>query len=537
MDFTPFEKMTLGEILEYNVQLQPDKQAYVFGELSYTYRELNEVANALSAGLYALGVRKGDRIAVSLPNCPEFIFSYFAIAKLGAVVVPLNTMLTDREVSYILNNAEVSLAIVSGEFNGTNLMDLYARVKSEVPSLKTIVIVGQDPSAEMLSFQKLLISGAATPMPEVIVEQDDIFSVIYTSGTTGTPKGAMLSHSGIVNSAVKVNKHLDCTEQDRFFVPVPIFHIMGISSGIFCTMLCRATTVIMEIYKPEEALKIIEKERITVKFGVPTMFIMELKHPNFKKYDMTSLRTGIVGGAPCPMEIVKKIRTEMHCNICVSYGMTETSACLTITRFDAPDILRAETVGQPVDGIKIKIVDNERRTLPLGEPGEIACQTPTIMKGYLGKPEATAESIDSEGWFYTGDLGTLDEQGYVRIVGRKKEMIIRGGFKIYPQEVEEVLYTHPAVQMAAVVGLPNPVLGEINCACIKLNEGFEVTAEEIIGFCKDKMIYYKLPDQVVFTENIPTTSSGKIKKMALREALISEGAALERFRSSAMQKN
>ncbi len=525
MDFTPFEKMTLGEILEYNACLVPDKQAYIFGERSYTYRELNEVVNALSAGLYSLGIRKGDRIAVSLPNWPELVFSYFAIAKIGAIIVPLNTMLMERELSYILNNAKISLAIVSGGFNGINLMDLYARIKPGVPSLKTIVIVGQEPPAEMLNFEKLLVSGAATPLPEVIVEKDDIFSVIYTSGTTGAPKGAMLTHSGIMNNSIKSEKQLESSDQDRFLIPAPMFHIMGIASGIFGSMICRATTVIMDNYKPEEALKIIEKERITVKFAVPTMFILELNHPNFKKYNMSTLRTGIVGGAPCPVEIIKRIRTEMHCNICVSYGMTETCPSLTITGFDAPDILRAETVGQPLEGVQVKIVDSERRTLPVGEPGEIACLTPTLMKGYLGNPEATAEAIDSEGWFYTGDLGTLDEQGYVRIVGRKKEMIIRGGFKVYPQEVEEVLYTHPAVKVAAVVGLPDPVLGEISCACIILKEGVQVTANEIIEFCKDKMIYYKLPDRVVFTKDIPTTASGKIRKMALREALISEGAA------------
>jgi fatty-acyl-CoA synthase len=255
------------------------------------------------------------------------------------------------------------------------------------------------------------------------------------------------------------------------------------------------------------------------------MFILELNHPNFRKYNTSTLRTGIVTGAPCPVELVKRIRNEMNCNICVSYGATETSGCLTFTGFDAPDILRAETVGQPVEGIEIKIVDNERRTLPIGEPGELACRTQGLMKGYVGSPEVTAEVIDSEGWFYTGDLATMDEQGYVRIVGRKKEMIIRGGFKIYPREVEEVLCTHPAVQMAAVVGLPDPILGEINCACIKLNEGFQVTDDEIIEFCKDKMIYYKLPNRVMFREDFPMTASGKIKKVALREALISGGAA------------
>ena len=521
MDFTPSNKMTIGEVLEYNVQMAPDKKAVVFGEQSYTNRELSEVANALGAGLYALGIRKGDRIVVSLPNWPEFIISYFAIAKLGAIIVPLNTKISDKELAYILNNAEVTLVITAGELDGVNLMDMYTNLKPEAPSLKTVVIVGQEPMVGMHNFTKLLSSGTTIPLPKVAVGQDDIFSILYTSGTTGHPKGAMLTNYGLMINALMTAEQLRCNEQDRFLIVVPVFHIFGMSSSIFCCTVTGATMVLMDKYNREEVLKTIEKERITVKLGVPTMFILELNQPDFKKYDLSSLRTGVVAAAPCPAEMMKRIYTEMGCNICISYGMTETSPSLTFTRFDAPDILRTETVGQPLPGIEIKIVDDERRSLPLGEHGEVACRTPTLMKGYYRDPEATAAAIDSDGWFYTGDLGTLDEQGNLRIDGRKKDMIIRGGFKIYPREVEEVLYTHPAIQEVAVVGLPDPVLGEINCACIKLKEGLQVTTEEIIEFCGDKLIYYKLPDRVLFREDFPMTASGKIKKKALLEILIS----------------
>lgn len=520
MDFTSIKKLTIGEVLENNARKSPDKQAVVFGELSLTYRELSKAAHDLGASLHGLGIRKGDRIAVSLPNWPEFVITYFAIAKLGAIIVPLNTKLSPKELDFILNNAEVSLVIAAGEFDGVNLMGLYDELKPMVPSLIHIVIVGSEPMTGMLSFQELVASGASLPQPGIKVEQEDLFSILYTSGTTGNPKGAMLTHFGLVVNASMTAEQLQCEETDRFLIVVPVFHIFGMSASILACSVSGATMVLMDMYNREEVLKTVEKERITVKHGVPTMFILELNHPNFKQYDMSSLRTGIVSAGPCPVEMVKRIRDEMGCNICISYGMTETSPSLTFTRFDAPDILRAETVGQALEGIQLKIVDDERREVPVGQPGEIACRTPTLMKGYFRNPESTTASMDSEGWFYTGDLATMDEQGYVRIVGRKKEMIIRGGFKVYPREVEEILYTHPAVQEVAVVGLPNPVLGEVNCACLRIKDGHQTTAEEIIDFCKDKLIYYKLPDQVVFLDSLPMTPSGKIKKIDLRELLL-----------------
>lgn len=519
MDFSPVKKITIGEILSRNAQMVPDKEAVVFGQQSYTYRELNEAVDALAASIYGLGIRKGDRIALDLPNWPEFIISYFAAAKLGVIIVPLNTRLQENEIEYVLNNAEVSLVITAFEFAGCELVQMFDRLKAKTPSLKHTVVVGQEPLEGMLSFTELIRSGATVPEPEVVVGLEDVFSIIYTSGTTGKPKGAMLTHANLVMVGAYTAELMECNEQDRFLIVVPVFHIFGLCPSILSCIASQATAVLMDTFKAEDVLRTVEKERITVHHGVPTMFILELNHPNFSKYDLSSLRTGIIAAAPCPVEIVKKIRTDMGCNICVAYGLTETSPTLTITRFDAPDILRAETVGQAMPGVEIKIVDDARKSVSLGQVGELACRSYGLMKGYFRNPEASETSIDEEGWFYTGDLATLDEQGYVRIVGRKKEMIIRGGFKIYPREVEEVLYTHPAVQEVAVVGLPNPVLGEINCACIKLKDGTQTTPEEIVAFCKGKLADYKMPDQVLLRDSFPMTASGKIKKVELRDEL------------------
>ena len=521
MYFSPVKKLTIGEILSRNAMQVPDKQAVIFGTQSYTYRELNNAVDALCASLYTLGIRKGERIALNLPNWPEFIICYFAAAKLGAVIVPLNTKLQEKEVAYVLSNAEVALVITVSEFGGFELMEMYNRLKNQVPSLKKIVVVGQEPLAGMLKFTELVRLGALAPKPEVIVEQDDLFTILYTSGTTGNPKGAMLTHYNLVMVGASTAELMECSEQDRFLIVVPVFHVFGMCPSILTCMASQATAVLMDIYKAEEVLKIIEQERITVHHGVPTMFILELNNPNFHKYDLSSLRTGIIAAAPCPVEIVKRIRSEMGCNICVSYGLTETSAGVTITRFDAPDILRAETVGQTLPGIEIKIVDDEHKSLPSGQAGELACRGFGLMKGYYHNPEATTQAIDADGWFYTGDLATMDEQGYVRIVGRKKEMIIRGGYKVYPREVEEVLYSHPAVQEVAVVGLPDPVLGEINCVCIKLKDGAVTSDEAIVAFCKGKLVDYKLPDKVLFRDEFPMTASGKIKKVELRDTLVS----------------
>lgn len=329
----------------------------------------------------------------------------------------------------------------------------------------------------------------------------------------------MLTHLNFVHNAACTVEALQCDENDVFLVVVPVFHVFGMVPSILAAVTACAKMVFMEQFKAEAVLKMIEQEKITIHHGVPTMFILELNHPQFKSYDLSSLRTGIIAAAPCPVEVVKKIRNEMGCNITISYGQTETSPVVTITSFTDSDIIRSETVGRTIPGVEIKVVDVNRQTVPTGEIGELAVRGLNVMKGYFNMPEKTKEAIDQDGWLYTGDLVTLDEQGYVRIVGRKKEMIIRGGYNIYPREIEEILYKHPNVVEVAIIGLPDTVLGEISCAAVKLKDGALETEESMKNYLKGKIADYKIPDKVVFVDELPMTPSGKIKKVELQKKL------------------
>ena len=313
---------------------------------------------------------------------------------------------------------------------------------------------------------------------------------------------------------------MKCTANDVFFVAVPVFHVFGMVPGILSTISVGARMVLLDRYQAKQSLELIESEKVTVKHGVPTMFILELNHPDFLKYDLSSLRTGIIAAAPCPVEIVKRIRQEMGCEIMVAYGLSETSPTLTMTSFADSDQVRAETVGKALPGAEIKIVNHDRNEVSKGEVGEIACRSFGVMKGYYNLPEKTKESIDEDGWFYTGDLGAIDEEGNLRIVGRKKEMIIRGGYNIYPREIEEVLYKHPDVMEVAVVGLPDTVLGEITCACIKLKPHVQTDEQRLFQFVQNELSDYKWPDRMILLDEFPMTASGKIKKVSLQEQLI-----------------
>ena len=325
----------------------------------------------------------------------------------------------------------------------------------------------------------------------------------------------------MVHTAVACAEWMRCTPQDVFLMPTPIFHVMGLMFALRAIS-SEARMVLMEAFKPEKALSLIEQEKVTIHPGVPTMFILELNHPSFKKYDLSSLRTGEMGGAPAPVEIIQRIREDMGCNVLIGYGMTETSPTLTLTGFDDDNILRAETVGRPLPGVNIKIVDENRNELGVNAVGELACQSFGLMKGYYKNLEKTFEVIDEHGWYYTGDLATMDEQGYIRIVGRKKEMIIRGGYNIYPREIEEYFYTHPAVMDVAIVGLPDTVLGEISCACVRPRPEMRVSEEELREFIAGKIADYKMPDKILIVDDFPMTPSGKIKKIDLQNRLRSE---------------
>jgi fatty-acyl-CoA synthase len=484
-----------------------------------TYGELWSESRALAASLQNMGIEKGDRVAVCLPNWHEFLVMYAAIAHLGAILVPCNTRYRTEEVEYILRNCGAKLAFVTREHSGVNHWEQFTAAQLRVSSLQHLVAVRFEADG-LLSYESLLAAGStASFSPAAIEPKEDVVFILYTSGTTGNPKGAMLTHSNVVHTATMTAECLRCTSDDVFLVAVPVFHVFGMVPSILSAIAAKARMVFMEQYKAGEALDIIQAEKVTIHHGVPTMFILELNHPSFATYDLSSLRTGLIAAAPCPEEIVKRIRGEMGCEIIVAYGLSETSPTLTMTSFDDDDAVRAETVGKPLPGAEVKIVDEQREEVACGEVGELACRSFGVMKGYYNQPEQTKAAIDEEGWFYTGDLARRDEQGNIRIVGRKKEMIIRGGYNIYPREVEEVFYTHPGVLEAAIVGLPDSVLGEVSCAAIRLKPGARETEEMLKEFVKGKVADYKVPDLVLIVDQLPMTASGKIQKIALQQQL------------------
>lgn len=513
------KNLSVSELLEEKYKNHPQKEVLFDRTSRITYEELWEKSLALSASLKKMGLKKGDKLAVCLPNWNEFIIIFMASAHLGTVIVPFNTRYRQEEVEYILRNSEAKAAFFTREFSGVNHFQQFTQAQNKMETLEHLIAVRFE--AEKLNSLERLIEGGKNEyfQPVKIDSSEDIFTILYTSGSTGAPKGAMLTHDNVVQTAIKSAEGMKCTEDDVFLVAVPVFHVFGMVPSILSTIASGARMVLMDEYKAGKALKLQEEERITVKHGVPTMFILELNHERFKSFDLTSLRTGIIAAAPAPEEVVRRIRTEMGCDIVVSYGLSETSPTLTMTKFGDSDHLRAETVGAPLPGAEVKIVDDDRNEVPAGVVGEIACRSYGVMKGYYNMPEKTMEAFDEDGWFYTGDLGTLDEKGYLRIVGRKKEMIIRGGYNIYPREVEEMFYKHPDVMEVAIVGLPDTVLGEIACACIKRKPNATVSEEEMRAYIKTKVSDYKVPDKLLFVDELPMTASGKIKKIALQDQL------------------
>lgn len=511
--------VTVAELLNLAKLKYPQKEVIYDGYRRLNYTELDTEANEIASGLSQLGVEKGDRVAVCLPNWYEFVVVYFAIAKLGAIIVPFNTRYRLEEVEYILQNSGAKVVFFTKEFGNVQHFEQFTTVKKTISTLEHLITVRFEAEG-YLSYSQLLENGKLNHFLQPLIDvHEDVFSILYTSGTTGRPKGAMLTHSNVVHTGTISAEYMQCSEKDIFLVAVPLFHVFGMVPGIISVIASRASMVLMDKFSAKEALSLIEKEKITVHHGVPTMFILELNHPEFASFELSSLRTGIIAAAPCPVEIVRRIRKKMGCNICVAYGLTETSPTLTMTNFNDDDVLRSETVGKVLPKAEVKIVDANRNEVPAGEIGELVCRSFGVMKGYYNMPEMTSEAMDEDGWFYTGDLATLDEEGYIRLVGRKKEMIIRGGYNIYPREIEEIFYTHPAVMEIAIVSLPDTVLREISCAVICKKPNIEVTLEELIEFIKDKVADYKVPDKILFMDELPMTASGKIQKMNLQHIL------------------
>jgi len=506
------QSLSVSQLLEKAAGENPDREALYDGQRRITYFELEQEAKRLAHALTVWGLKKGDRVSVSLPNWPETVILYFALAKIGAILVPFNPLYRLHEVRHILNDSGARMLFVSETFEQNIGLDA-------IPASVEAVVTVRFNKDDFAVFDDLISKGDPNIfVPAAIDPDDDVYCVLYTSGTTSTPKGAMLTHRNITMAGIAVGAVHLCTSSDVFLVAAPIFHVFGLCPNLMAAVSCQAKMVLMDKYHPQKALELIQAEKVTVHHAVPTMLIKELNEPNIASYDLSSLRTGLTAGSACPMETLKAVKEIMKMRVSTGFGLTEAPSIMN-TLYDDDDKLILETVGKALPGTEIRIVNERRETLPFGEVGEIACRGPTVMKGYYNNPEKTAEVLDEDGWFYTGDLGTMDENGYVRFVGRIKEVIIRGGFNIYPREIEELLYGHPKVLEAAVIGVPDQVLGEKVCAVIRLKEGAEATKEEILSYLEPLLARYKLPEHVEFVESFPMTGSGKIQKHVLRELM------------------
>ncbi|MRR07552.1 MAG: AMP-binding protein [Deltaproteobacteria bacterium] len=539
-----FLECTVGGLLDQMAEQFPDNDALVSVEqgFRYSYQEFNDVCRKVAKGLISLGVKKGDHVSIWANNVPEWVILQFATAKIGAVLVTINTSYRSAELEYILKQSDSnSLFMVQG-FKGTDYVETLYDVVPEfrnnaagfsrsekLPFLERIVFIGDETPGGMINFSELYdlaekVDDATLASIEASLSPHDVINMQYTSGTTGFPKGVMLTHFNIVNNGYNIGECMRFTEKDRLCIPVPFFHCFGCVLAVLACVTHGATMVPIETFNPLLVLQAIEKERCTAVHGVPTMFIAELEHPDFEKYDLTSLRSGIMAGSPCPIEVMKRVIRDMHASeITIAYGQTESSPVITQTLTDDPIELRVATVGRALPDVEVKIVDIETGlTLPPGKQGELCTRGYLVMKGYYKMPEETAKVIDAEGWLHTGDLAVMDENGYCKITGRIKNMIIRGGENIYPREIEEFLYTHPKISDTQVYGVPDRKYGEQVMAAIVLKKGVEMTEEEVKEFCRGKIAHYKIPYYVKFVDSYPMTASGKIQKFKLREMAIRE---------------
>ncbi|WP_100398699.1 class I adenylate-forming enzyme family protein [Bacillus sp. FJAT-44742] len=506
------KEQTVHDLLNISAMQYGDREIAFDQKNRLSYNELVKQSDKLAEGLLALGVQKGDRVGVCLPNWNETVCIFFAAAKIGAIVVPFNPLYRSQEIEYILENAEPKVLFVMKNFLNNANMDIVSQLVPKVVSVRFV-------EDKLISYERVVSHNGNIGRNAFIDPSEDLFCILYTSGTTGAPKGVMISHLSVAKCADAVVKEMSCNNSDVFVVPAPLFHIFGIACNMIPAIIAGARMVLLEKFNPQQTLEIIEQERVTVHQGVPTMFLKELEVEGFETYDLSSLRTGMVGAAPISPEQMKRIRKKMDFNLCQSFGSSETSGGVTINSMDDEESVILETVGKPFKGVKLKIVDEHREELPVGHTGEIAVHSFGNMKGYYKMPEKTNEVLDKEGWYYTGDLGVLDEEGNLRYVGREKEMIVRGGFNIYPQEIESLLLKPEKIAAASIIGMPDEVLGEVVYAVVQLRSGEKMTEQEVKDYVADHMAVYKTPATIIFTDNIPMTASGKIQKGKLREQI------------------
>ena len=522
---TPLLGETIGDNLRRTVERFGDREALVVRSQNYraTYRQLWESTTMLARALLASGVRQGDRVGIWSPNRFEWVLTQFATARIGAILVNINPAYKTSELRYALVQSGTSLLIHARAFRTSDYVQMVEEVRAYCPELREAITIDT-------GWMSLLERAHASSDRELdergsILQFDDPVNLQYTSGTTGFPKGATLSHHNILNNGFFVGEMLKYTEQDRVCIPVPFYHCFAMVMGnLSCTSHGACMVVPAEAFDPLATLEAVASERCTSLYGVPTMFIAQLAHPRFGEFDLTSLRTGIMAGSPCPVEVMKQVQSQMHMpEVTICYGMTETSPVSTQSSCDDPLDRRVSTVGRVHPHVEIKIVDPESGAIvPRGVPGELCTRGYSVMIGYWGDSVATRDAIDTAGWMHTGDLATADEAGYVNIVGRIKDMIIRGGENVYPREVEEFLYTHTSVLDVQVIGVPSETYGEEVMAWVKVRPGHTVTDGDLIAFCRGRIATFKIPCFWKFVDEFPTTVTGKVQKFRLREAAIAE---------------
>lgn len=522
---------TIGAFFDRTVETHRDREALVVRHqnVRWSWGELGRRVDDLAAGLLTLGLERGDRVGIWSPNTSEWTLAQFATAKAGLVLVNVNPAYRRAELEYAMNKVECRALILAPALKTSNYLEIVEDLlkANKLPHLKHVIRLGTGKTPGMLNFDDVARAGGNAEKARLAelgpkLQFDDAINIQFTSGTTGFPKGATLSHHNILNNGYFVGEGLKLTPQDRLCIPVPLYHCFGMVMGNLGCLTHGSTMVYpSEAFDPLATLQAVAEERCTALYGVPTMFIAQLDHPDFSMFDLKSLRTGIMAGSPCPIEVMKKVQSHMHMGeVTIAYGMTETSPVSTQCATDDPVERRVSTVGQVLPHIEIKIVDAEGRVVPRGETGEFCTRGYSVMKGYWNDEAKTKEAVDEAGWMHTGDLATMDEQGYVNIVGRLKDMIIRGGENVYPREIEEFLYRHPKVQDVQVIGVPDPRFGEAVCAWIKLHAGQTATDEEIRTFCQGQIAHYKIPRYIEFVPEFPMTITGKIQKFVMREQTI-----------------
>jgi len=542
---TPLLGITIGDKFDEIVQKFPEREALIVHQqgIRLTYKALKKEVDTCAKALIACGLQKGDRVGIWSPNRMEWTILQFATAKAGIILVNINPSYRLHELKYALNQSGCKMIVLADQFKASNYSKLilelapelpnstFGQLKSkELPELRMAVVLTDAPQKGLLAWNDLLALSSNVPTEELTATQaslsfDDPINIQYTSGTTGYPKGATLSHHNILNNGYFVAKTMNFTEKDRLIIPVPLYHCFGMVMGNLGCMTHGATMIYpSEGFEPLAVLKAIEKEKATAVYGVPTMFIAQLEHPEFGKFNLKSLRTGIMAGSPCPIEVMKKVQTLMHMSeVQIAYGMTETSPVSTQTKIGTSIEKQVSTVGQVHPHIEVKIIDGESGLIvPIGQPGELCTRGYSVMLGYWNDEEKTRAAIDAAGWMRTGDIAVMDDEGFVNIVGRIKDMIIRGGENIYPREIEEFLYAHPKISDVQVIGIPNPKYGEEVMAWIKPKENETLTAEEVVEFCHNKITHFKIPKYYKFTEDFPMTVTGKIRKVEMRAISIKE---------------